>query len=223
MESNRVWHWTWRFFLVPVRNAGPKRNSLARLLRIPICCRRPATLHPPASPAPSTPDPPWPHSGLHLYRAADRLGRSDRGPGPGKGLRGQDRQIPLRGQLQGHHPGQPRRLCKDCLRGQVRRDSGRPHPGTAGHRTGSRSRGRAGAGGHGGGDDVHHPRPPDASRELARRLRRDRGQSHQRLSAEFLAQCLPGHEPPAGIALVPGTRISRSFAANSRHRSSVRT
>ncbi len=107
---------------------------------------------------------PRPHSRLHLHRTADRIGGADRSAGQGKRLRSEGGQVSLCGQLEGHYRRQPRRLCEDRLRREVRRDSGRPHHRPAGHGADCRSSCRAGAGRHRGGADVHHPRSPHAGR-----------------------------------------------------------
>jgi dihydrolipoamide dehydrogenase len=112
---------------------------------------------------------------LRLHRAADRISWADRGAGQGAGLCGEGGQISLCGQLEGHHSRQPRRLCEDRRRCEVRRDSRRSHHRPAGHGADCRSGRRAGVGRHGRGDDVHHPRASHAGRVVAGRLRSRRG------------------------------------------------
>ena len=46
-----------------------------------------------------------PHSRAHLHRAGHRQRGPDRGAGARAGLQGEGRQVPVRGQQQGHHPG----------------------------------------------------------------------------------------------------------------------
>ena len=90
-------------------------------------------------------------------------------------------QVPLRGQLQGHHRRQPRWLREDCRRREVRRDSRRAHHRAAGHGTDRRSRRGDGTGRHSRRTDVHHPRPSHAVRGDARCLRGGGGDGDQRV------------------------------------------
>ncbi len=124
---------------------------------------------------------PRPHSGLHVYRAADRFGGADGGAGQGEGLHRQGGQIPVRGQLQGDDCGQPRRLREDRVGREVWGDSGRSHHRAAGDGTDCRGGGGDGVGGHGGGDDVHDPRASDAVGSDAGWLRRGGRHGDQRL------------------------------------------
>jgi dihydrolipoamide dehydrogenase len=112
-----------------------------------------------------------PHPRLHLHRTANRQRGPHRSPGQRKRPRSQGRQVSVRRQLKGHHRRQPRRLCEDRFRRQIRRDSRRAHHRPASHGADRRSRGRDGTRRHRRGDDVHHPRPPHAERSDAGRVR----------------------------------------------------
>jgi NADPH-dependent 2,4-dienoyl-CoA reductase/sulfur reductase-like enzyme len=66
-------------------------------------------------------------------RSADRQRRPHRGASEGKGLPGQDRQVPLRRQLQSDDPRCARRFRQGRRRREARRDSRRPHHWTLRH------------------------------------------------------------------------------------------
>ena len=89
---------------------------------------------------------PW----LHLLRAADRVGRLDRGAGPREGLPGQSGQVSLCRKLQSDDRRQSRWLCEDRCRVQIWRNPGRAHHRATGHRADRRIGRRDGAGRHDG-------------------------------------------------------------------------
>ncbi len=115
------------------------------------------------------------HSELHVYRSADWQRGTDRGAGKRKGPRSQGGQVSVCRELEGDDRGQPRRICEDCVRCEVRRDSGRAHHRAAGNGADCRSRRGDGARRHGGRADVHDPRAPHAERGDAGWVRRGGG------------------------------------------------
>ena len=84
-------------------------------------------------------DQPQSHSRLHLHRAGHRQRRAHRSAGARAGLQGEGRQVSVRRQQQGQHPGQSRRLRQGRRRREIRRDPGRPHHRAGGLRADRRS------------------------------------------------------------------------------------